>query len=1032
MIYRFLEFELSEERFEVRRNGEPVLTQRKAFDFVRFLLVNRDRVVTHEELIDALWGGAARSLSTIPQCAASARRALGDSSTRQAVFQTVRGRGYRFVAEVEEADSTTPSLRVIPRGEAGDESDSAPFVGREELMSTLFATLGVSLSGEARVVFLSGEPGIGKTRAVEELSRKALEHGASVLTGRCYEGEGAPAFWPWIQIIREWNRNNDFADLSEDLKDEARFFSKWRPEVAGKNSNNSAQAGEGAELRFGLFDAATRGLRKFAADTPLVLVLEDLHWADPASLGLLRFIAASLRHDPILLVGTFREDELYRTSELAQTLAGLAREPSFSSFSMEGLGREDVGALLEQTVSREIPPDLVDSVATMTEGNPFFVVELARLLNADGAGANVKDLPRSEGLELPASITATIERRLGKLTAASRRLLATASVIGREFTLARLSEVAGPDYQPVLEHLEEAVEARIIEPMRRVPGTYRFSHALIRETFYQGIMGPARAQLHRSVAEALEHRHGDSNDPPLAALAHHWYAAVATGAVEKAAEYSRLAGLASAARLAFEEAAFHLRRALELADLRPVSNEREHCENLLDLGKAEWNSDNPRLARATFARAAALARQIDSSQLFARAAIGYYGFEQGISSDATTRALLEEAVGWLDADSPELRACVLAKLQHMTPHADRMETRRSMSLEALDLARSCQDPQAMRDAFRAREMATVPTGFLDERLEWEAECREWGERLSDPWLSLLGNDVVSSLTQGDRAGVLHSMQQSSRFAAASGDRMSRFVSILQQSGFAMMEGRFDDLGPLIELIPEAGKNCVSWSQSAYFGYLFVETLELGKFDQLKQDWLSFFDDIVLSFPSREVIGHASIAVIHSLTDDHAAAMKELDQLQDCFGMGAENTQHNENWIFAMRLLGDVIERLGTKSHAGMLAHALEPSAEQVVCHSSFRWAGGSVASTLGLLSSVLGNFEAGIAQFEAGLARETALGAKPAMLRSQAGLARLLMRRGTNNDRSDALALMDEVVTGCEQLGIDPREKYIAPFERVQ
>ncbi|MCP4007439.1 MAG: hypothetical protein GY725_24925, partial [bacterium] len=305
------------------------------------------------------------------------------------------------------------------------------------------------------------------------------------------------------------------------------------------------------------------------------------------------------------------------------------------------------------------------------------------------------------------------------------------------------SEVAGPEHQPILAALEGLVAARIIEPSSNAADTYRFSHALIRETLYRGIHAPSRARFHESIAAALERLYSESTTPPLAELAHHWYLAVATGAIEKAAEYCERAGLLAASRLAFEEAVTLLRRASELADLRASPDDSSHCELLLQLGQAEWSAAEQTSARASFARAAALARQVGSAALFARAAIGYYGFEEGITADSTTLVLLEEAAKWIGSDSPALRASVLTKLQHMVPHAYSMETQRSMSLEVLDLARNCGEIEALREAFRARHNATLGPDFLDERLEWEEECRSWGKQLDDPWLSWFGNDVAS-------------------------------------------------------------------------------------------------------------------------------------------------------------------------------------------------------------------------------------------------------------------------------------------------
>ncbi|MCP3985908.1 MAG: AAA family ATPase [bacterium] len=1030
MIYRFLDFELDEARFEIRRAGSPVLTKRRAFDFVRYLLVNRDRVVPQDELADSLWQGAVRGLSTIPQCVTSARRALGDDAGRQVVIQTVRGRGYRFVAKVLESELPSHSANSsVDVERAADHSLVPPFVGRSELMNTLRTAMRESLSGETRIVLLVGEAGIGKTRIVEELCREATDNGTTVLTGRCYDGEGAPAFWPWIQTVRDWVRLNEDKPIPEELAEQAGFFAFWRPELKLQFADLGTSGGEGAEARFQLFDAAARGLRKFAEHKPLVLVVEDLHWADPASLGLLSFVAAQLHHDPVLVLGTYREAGLHPAPELFRTLGELAREPTFRRLSVGGLETGHVTELIAKMIGGDIDAELSESVASMTEGNPFFVVELARILKAEGREPESGDLKAGLEIELPASISDAIGRRLGTLSSDSRKLLTLASVIGREFGTTLLSAAGGPAHDSIIECLEEAAAAGIIESARGAPDAYRFGHALIREALYQEVPRPNRARLHRTVAQALERLSDVSDTPLLAELAHHWYAAVATGEVEKAAKYCERAGQRALSRLAFEEAALHLRRALELADLRPSFNSIKRCELSLHLGQAEWSTGEQTTARATFARAAALAREADSAEHFARAAIGYYGFEEGHSANATIRALLDEAAEWIAEDSPALRACVLAKLQHLAPYAYSMRMRQSMSLEALRLARGCEDIEALREAFRARAHATPGSGSLGERLEWEEECREWGAKLDDPWLSWFGHDVVSPLSRGDRNGLLHALGQCARFGEAMpGNRLVGFVDLLQQSGFALMEGRFDDLKSFVPKIPEAGKNSVTWVSKAAFAYLFLERWETGKIDRPEQDLLPGFELTVAGTEDSVMLGHAGVALLQAFSGNRDAALSELDLI---LRPGFFEQERNQNWIYSMYMVAHAIERLQAKPRAEILYSALEPFADQIVCHPGFRCIGGSVASAMALISSVLGNFEAGEAEFDTAIRMEKALGAKPAALCSQAGLARLLLRRDAHGDRSRAIALMDEVVAGCSSLSIDPHTKYVLPFEQL-
>ncbi|MCP4004389.1 MAG: hypothetical protein GY725_09360 [bacterium] len=277
--------------------------------------------------------------------------------------------------------------------------------------------------------------------------------------------------------------------------------------------------------------------------------------------------------------------------------------------------------------------------------------------------------------------------------------------------------------------------------------------------------------------------------------------------------------------------------------------------------------------------------------------------------------------------------------------------------------------------------------------------------------------------------MLNALQQSSRFAEAMpGNRVSQFFGLLQQSGFALMEGRLDDASRLIAEVFEQGRDCVSWAEVAQLAYRFVEFWESGKIDLSARDLMPFLEGLIAGFDGDVMLGHSCIAVVRSFCDDRHAAIVAIDSVLET---DFARHQRNDNWISAAYFLANAIERHGTEAHAETLSAALEPFAEQIVCQPSARWAAGSVASTQGLLSSVLGDFETGIAQFDEGIAREKALGAKPAVLRSKAGLACLLARRRAKGDHRRAQDLMDEVLTGCKGLGIDPRQKYIAPFERL-
>ncbi len=299
----FGEYELDERLYELRRRGAIVKIEPKVFDVLAYLVRHRDRVVPKEELLGKLWPDEFVSDSVLPRCVTAARKAVGDDANRQRVIQTVHGRGYRFVAALDESAAVDRRLGADrwcgPEG--GGVRPSAVFVGREDALASLETAFADAVGGRGRLVLLVGEPGIGKTRTAEEFARRAIEAGASVLTGRCYEGEGAPAFWPWAQVVRACvgagsSERETAADLAELLPD-------FRENVA-------ADALPAEQARFRLFESVTAVLKGAARAQPLVLILDDLHYADKPSLLLLVFLARELRGARMLVIGTYRDVEV--------------------------------------------------------------------------------------------------------------------------------------------------------------------------------------------------------------------------------------------------------------------------------------------------------------------------------------------------------------------------------------------------------------------------------------------------------------------------------------------------------------------------------------------------------------------------------------------------------------------------------------------------------------------------------------------------------------------------------------------------
>ena len=422
-----------------------------------------------------------------------------------------------------------------------------PLVGRARELVLLDDRLAAAHRGAGYLVLVAGEPGIGKTRLAEELASVAGEHGARVLWGRCYEGEGAPVYWPWVQILRAHVRERDPAVLRAELGAGAAEIAQLVADVRDRLPDLSAPVpAEPAHARFRLFEAITTFLCNAAATRPLVLILDDLHWADTPSLRLLQFLRHELRTSRLLVLGTYRDSEVDQGHPLTETLVALAREPTTTRIHLPGLGAADVARIIEHVAGSTASEALVAAIADQTEGNPFFVTELARLIADDRSQRDDDGVPRL--LVLPQSVREAIGQRLRHLSPACHRLLTVAAVLGREFGLAELARADDLAAEPLLDVLAEAETARVIAAAGM--GRYRFSHALIREALYEHVPTARRIRLHRQVGEALEGLYAADIEPHLAELAHHFVQAAPVGDPGKAVTYARRAGDRALAQLA--------------------------------------------------------------------------------------------------------------------------------------------------------------------------------------------------------------------------------------------------------------------------------------------------------------------------------------------------------------------------------------------------------------------------------------------------------------------------------------------------
>ena len=451
------------------------------------------------------------------------------------------------------------------------------FVGRRAELAELRRWLGQASTGAGRTVLIGGEPGIGKTSLAEEIALRAAPADTLVVWGGCYEGDGAPAFWPWIQAIRVLLDRLDPQELRAALGPGAGDIAQIVAEVKDLVPDIEPPPQLGPEAaRFRLYEAVTRLLLRVAAHRPVVLVLDDLHWADAPSLSLLAFLTDHLRQARILVLATYRDTELDTAVPLAETLALLSRRAAVRRISLSGLGRAEVAELAELTAAATgSAPDaaLIDEVHDRTGGNPFYVVELVRLLS--GPTGPVR-LPSPE-TAVPGGVRDVILRRMALLPEGATQLLGVAAVIGREFDLDVLARASQHDDERTLDLIEAAQRARLVQESPGAVGRYLFVHALIRETLYDQLSAFRRSGQHLRVGDALAELRG-TDAGTVEELAQHYLLAAPAGAAAKAFDHAMLAAQLAVTRLAFEQAEELLRRALEVLARLPAGRERSRRE----------------------------------------------------------------------------------------------------------------------------------------------------------------------------------------------------------------------------------------------------------------------------------------------------------------------------------------------------------------------------------------------------------------------------------------------------------------------
>jgi class 3 adenylate cyclase len=910
------------------------------------------------------------------------------------------------------------------------------FIGRTRETAFLADAVQDALSGRGRLVMLLGEAGIGKTRLAEEAATRAAASGARVLWGRCWEDGGAPAFWPWIQVIRG---SLAAGSVSDSMLAEARpglaLIAQLVPELRDSlpRPESVPEAHAAAPLadtarrpgseRFRLFDTITNLFKGLAARKPLMMVLDDLHAADEDSLMLLRFLARELKQARILVVATFRELEVKQSAPHASLLAEIGREGS--ALPLRGLSVDEVGEFIRSVAAIPASADLVSTLQHATGGNPFFLDEIARLMIAERALGRTG--PVGPDFAIPDSIRATIDRRLGKLAEGTRILLSTAAMIGNEFEVALLQSVSGVPHGELLERLGEAAAAAVIVEPTRITGAYRFSNAIVAEVLRTALGMAVRAQLHQRIAAAMERLHHDDQGPYLAQLAHHYCEALPVGSAEKAIEYSRRGAERARSQLAFAEAVRLYGMALRALGGSPQPDQEQTCGMLLAMGEAQAQGGSLDDARHAFERAADIARGLGRADLIAQTALHASAwFGTFFTHDHALTTLVEEALAAAGDGDSAVRASLLAILGGERYWAMDRESGLALSDEAVSMARRIGDPRALVSALWVASQIRWGPDDVEGRLASATEIATLAESIGDHQRALRAHEMrfTALLEMGDMHGVraeTHAYDALARRAGEEFGIVERF-----EAAQALLRGDFDSAERQIQALSGHAERrqdpallvCVFALSAALWE-------EQGRLEPAQVSAAT--SALLAESPALRAQYRVVSALLQLASGQRDEAAAELEALA---GDHCAAIPRDWNWLDNMRGLSILCGVLRDARHAAIVYELLRPYAQRNITQGWGDVARGSAALYLGSLARLLGRLDDAQMHLDLALEFNQRMGARPSVARTQCEAGRLALQRNTPDDHSRALPLLRASLATASALGMKPLEQRVRAYLR--
>jgi DNA-binding SARP family transcriptional activator/tetratricopeptide (TPR) repeat protein len=931
----------------------------------------------HRELIRRLGeaGDRPSALATFAQL----RTRLADelhmapsAATRELAEQIRREDGTAARSPVE---ALLPTALGMRRG--------TPFVGRAAALERLLGAWAGARERGPQLWLIAGEPGIGKTRLAAEFAAAVHGDGAPVLYGRAYPEPLTP-YQPFAEALGVAR----FADLVE---------------------------GAGGD-RYALFDAVASEL---ARPPGALLVLDDVHWADRPTLLLLQHAVRSAQPGPLLVVATYRHAEIDAAHPLAEALGELRRDHPFERIVLDGLGTDELGALIAGVTGSAGDARFVDSMRGETEGNPFFVEEVLRHLAESGSLEERMATGSLGAMGVPEGVKDIVGRRLARLGEHPNHVLAIASVVGRRFGLDVLERLWGRDEDELIAALDEALAADLIAEEPGAPARFSFTHALVRETAYEALSRTRRVRLHRRVGRALEDLHRADQEPYLGELAHHFAEAAEPGDADDAIRYAAAAGAWAMEQLAYEDAVLHYRAALATLRFASAVPEIQRCDLLLELGAAEARAGEGVEARAHFEEAAELAERIGSAARIAEAALGYgadvlgglWWLSVGVSDERMVD-LLERALAMLPPDG-SLRARVLAQRAMQLYWTSGREHGMALSAQAVEMARAAGQPTTLLYTLAARHAALWGPDSIHEQLVVADEVVRLAESSGDHERGLvgLGWRLTDLLVLGDRPAVDEAVDTLVRWAAELRQPAHTWYATHAQATLALLDGRFEAVEELVSTALSFNPQVHDQSASQSWAIqMYALRAEQGRLEELEAV-MSASAELYEAVPAWR----GALASLYAEIGREAECRVHFERLaEDDF----RGLPRDGNWLTGVAYSARACAYLGDSERAVVLHRQLLPyNAINVVTGLGIDCIG-SVELYLGLLAATAGLWDDADRHFMGARTMHERLRSPPWIAHTDLEQARMLIARGRADDRDRARELLAHAHAPAEGLGM--------------